>query len=76
MKIGKNIHDFLSYAGGAVGGKGNLFLKKKKKQVATPVAYGGFQARGRATATVEAMPSSYVVSHMEVQRKPFKIFTT
>ena len=33
------------------------------KQVAAPAAYGGSQARGRATATVEATPSSYVVSH-------------
>lgn len=28
-----------------------------------PAAYGSSQARGWATATVEAMPSSYVVSH-------------
>ena len=33
------------------------------KQVAAPAAYGSSQARGRATATVEATPSSYVVSH-------------
>ena len=33
------------------------------KQVAAPAAYGGSQARGQATATVEATPSSYVVSH-------------
>ena len=34
------------------------------KQVATPVAYGSSRARGRAPATAEATPSSYVVSHM------------
>ena len=33
------------------------------QQVAAPVVYGSSQARGQATATVEAMPSSYVVSH-------------
>ena len=34
------------------------------KQVAAPAACGSSQARGRATATVEATQSSYVVSHM------------
>ena len=33
------------------------------KQVATPATYGSSRARGQATATAEAMPSSYVVSH-------------
>lgn len=36
--------------------------KKTKKQVAAPAAYGSSRARGSATATVEAKPSSYVVS--------------
>ena len=31
--------------------------------MATPAAYGSSQARGQATATAEAMPSNYVVSH-------------
>ena len=34
------------------------------KQVASPVACGSSQVRGQATATVEATPSTYVVSHM------------
>ena len=32
------------------------------KQVGAPAAHGSSQARGRATATAEATPSSYVVS--------------
>ena len=41
-----------------------LFLSFFFFLVAVPVAYGSSQARGQATATVEATPSSYVVSHM------------
>ena len=40
---------------------------------ATPVAYGSAQARGRATATVEAMPCSYVVSHKGSPEADFNI---
>lgn len=32
------------------------------------VVYGSSQARGQATATLEAMPSSYAVSH---KKSPF-----
>jgi len=39
--------------------------------LAAPAAYGGSQARGRATATVEATPSSYVVSHTGSPGFPF-----
>jgi len=47
LQIEKKYDDFLTY--------GLFFLKKK--EVAAPAAYRSSQARGRATATVEAMPS-------------------
>ena len=40
-----------------------LFIYYFFKQVAAPMAYGSSRARGQAIATVEATPSSYVVSH-------------